>query len=347
MRNAIAAHDRSRFEVLGYASGPTMSPDIRSAFDEMQFTGSLSEGDFLDRVRQDEIDVLVELTGFSPGHRYVAMASRCAPVQVSHLNHHGTSCVPAVDYFLSDELSTPTGSDADRTFSERIYRLPVCLLCYDYESHEHPPVSDPPSLTTGTITFGCFSSGGKINTELMALWAELLHRVPNARLYLRSPQLSAADNRRYTIDTFARHGISSERLRIDRGTDRFSLLQCYADVDVSLDTWPYGGGNTVAESLWQGVPVVSLKGSRISSRYPSSLLTVAGCADHIANSTEEYLAIAANLAKDGTRLKELRHSLRRMCKEHGLGDSTRYARDLESAYEVMLKQSCAAHAFVG
>jgi predicted O-linked N-acetylglucosamine transferase (SPINDLY family) len=235
-------------------------------------------------------------------------------------------------------LSTPTGSDADRTFSERIYRLPVCLLCYDYEGYEHPPVSDPPSLHRGAITFGCFASGSKINVELIALWVELLRRVPEATLYLRNLQLSAPDNRCYMIDAFSRQGISSERLRIDGGTDRYSLLQCYADVDVSLDTWPYGGGNTVAESLWQGVPVVSLKGSRISSRYAASLLTVAGCADHIANSTEEYLAIGADLAANASRLKELRHRLRRMCKEYGLGDSTRYARDLENAYEDMLKK---------
>jgi protein O-GlcNAc transferase len=344
MRNVIAAHDRSRFEVFGYVGGPNtdISDDIRTAFDEMRISADLSDSDFVDLVRQGEIDVLVELSGFSIGHRYVAMASRCAPVQVSHLNHHGTSCVPAVDYFLSDEWSTPTGSDADRTFTERIYRLPACLLCYDYDGYEHPPVSDPPSLHRGGITFGCFGGGAKINAELVALWAELLRRVPEATLYLRNPQLSTSDDRRYMIDAFSRQGIGAERLRIEGGTDRYSLLQCYADVDVSLDTFPYGGGNTVAESLWQGVPVVTLNGTRISSRYAASLLMMAGCADHIANSTEEYLTIAADLATDTNRLKQLRHDLRRMCKQFGLGDSTRYARDVERAYEDMLKNSCVA-----
>jgi predicted O-linked N-acetylglucosamine transferase (SPINDLY family) len=303
----------------------------------------MGDSDFVDLVRGDEIDNLVELTGFSAGHRFIAKASRCSPVQVTHLNHHGTSCVPAVDYFLSDELSTPTGSDADRTFTERIYRLPTCLLCYDYTGYEHPPVCDPPSLSKGSVTFGCFGGGSKINAELIALWAELLRRVPRSMLYLRNPQLSAPDNRHCVVNEFKRFGISSERLRIDGGIDRYSLLQCYADVDVSLDTWPYCGGNTVAESLWQGVPVVSLKGSRISSRYASSLLMVAGCTDHVADSREEYLAIASNLASDVTQLTKLRHSLRRMCREHGLNDSTRYARDLERAYEAMLKQSCAAN----
>jgi predicted O-linked N-acetylglucosamine transferase (SPINDLY family) len=342
-RSAIAAHDRSRFEVFAYVGGSNtdMPDDIGAAFDEIRISADLTDNDFVDLVRQDEIDILVELSGFSVGHRFVAMASRCAPVQISHLNHHGTSCIPAVDYFFSDEWSTPTGSDADRTFTERIYRLP-CLLFFDYDGYEHPPVSDPPCLHRGRTTFGCFGGGAKINPELIALWAELLRRVPEATLYLRNAQLSAPDDRRYMIDAFSRQGIGVERLRIEGGTDRYTLMQCYADVDVSLDTWPYCGGNTVGESLWQGVPVVTLNGTRVSSRYGASLLMMAGCPDLIANSNEEYLTIATNLAADTARLKRLRYGLRSMCKEFGLGDATRFARDLERAYDVMLKNSCAA-----
>jgi glycosyltransferase involved in cell wall biosynthesis len=337
MRNVMAAHDRSQFEVYGYTPTP-LSRDIKSAFDVVRETALLDTAQFVDAVRGDEIDVFVEMTGLSPGHRFVAMASRCAPVQVSYLNHHGTSRIPAVDYFLSDEMSTPTGSDADCTFSEKIYRLPDCLLCYDYEGYKHPPIVDPPSHARGAITFGYFGSGSKLNSVIIEWWAELLRRVPNSTFYLRNLQLTPADNRRYLIDRFRWFGIGPERLRIEGGTDRNSLVKCYDDVDISLDTWPYCGGNTIGESLWQGVPVVTLKGDRISSRYGASLLCAAGCADLVGETIEDYIAIATSLAGNPDRLLLLRRNLRGMCKEHNLGNSTRFARNLEKFYRDALRE---------
>ena len=337
MRNVVAAHDRSKFEIFAYSPTP-MSPDIKTAFDVARSTASMGDMAFLNLVRRDKIDVFVELSGFSPGHRYVAMASRCAPVQISYLNHHGTSCIDAVDYFLSDEISTPSNSDADRTFTETIYRLPDCLLCYDYRCDPHPPVTEPPSIKRGFVTFGCFGHGGKINIDLIEMWAELLLRVPRSMFYIRNGQLTPADNRRYLADRFLRYGISGERLRIEGGTERMSLLSSYADVDITMDTWPYCGGNTVAESLWQGVPVITYMGSRMSSRYGASLLTAAGCADLIGHSVDEYIDIAAELARQPQRLATFRKNLRRMCEEHGLADLVGFARKLEQAYDHMLRE---------
>ena len=340
MRNVIAAHDRSSFEIHGYAPG-AISKDIRSAFDYVHDTTSVGTEAFVEAVRRDQIDVFVELTGFSPGHRYIEMASRCAPVQVSYLNHHGTSCIAAVDYFLSDGLSTPAGSEADATFTEQIYRLPGALLCYDYEGYPHPPVANPPHRANGRITFGCFGTGSKINSDLIAMWAEMLHRVPGSIFYIRNPQLTPPDNLRYLKSRFGWFGIGPERLRIAGGIDRQSLLKCYEEVDISLDTWPYCGGNTVGESLWQGVPVVTLKGDRISSRYGAALVVAAGCPDLVAASSEEYIDIAVKLASDPDRLLFLRRNLRSMCKVHGLGDSTRYARDLEQFYRFAMERRAA------
>jgi predicted O-linked N-acetylglucosamine transferase (SPINDLY family) len=140
------------------------------------------------------------------------------------------------------------------------------------------------------------------------------------------------------IERFQRFGISADRLRVESGSDRESLLKCYGDIDITLDTWPYCGGNTVAESLWQGVPVVTLYGSRFSSRYGASLITGAGCSDLIGRSPNEYIEAAATLAGNSQRLTKLRNDLRRMSKEHGLGDSKRFARVLEDAYRTMLAE---------
>ena len=343
MGNVIAAHDRRRFEVYGY-SPQAVPADIQGAFDRWRLIFSESTGGpnaysderFAELIRSDRIDVFVELTGFSPGNRFAAMSFRCAPIQVSFMNHTGTSQVPNVDYILSDEICIPSGSDAERHYSETIYRLPGSFFCFDYTKSNEPPIVDPPFVRNGHITFGCFGTGGKIGLELIDLWAKLLHRVPGALLHIQNPQLSLPGNRIFLADRFHRFGISSDRLVLEGGVSRPELLQVYGQVDISLDTWPYCGGNTIAESLWHGVPVVSLKGDRFSNRYGASLLTAAGCEDLIAETPENYVCIATQLANEPERLHYLRSNLRRMSLEHGLGDSKAFARTLESAFITMM-----------
>ncbi len=334
MQGAIEKRNREQFSVYAYSPVP-LSSDIRDQYDFCRNTQFLDDGEFVDLVRHDEIDILVELTGFSPGHRFAAMASRCAPVQISYLNHTATSAVANVDYVLSDVICTPNDPSVDVCFSEKLYRLSGCFFCFDYDAMPAPPVAPPPSTTRGFITFGCFGSGGKINENLISYWAEMLLRVPNSIFFIKNGQLKFSENRRFIADQFRRFGIEPDRLRLEAGADRQSLLKCYDHVDITLDTWPYCGGNTVAESLWQGVPVVTLYGSRFSSRYGASLVTAAGCHDLVGKSPREYIDIAAGLAGDVDRLTQMRKDLRHMCKEYGLGDSERFARILEEAFVAM------------
>ena len=350
MRNVMIAHDRRQFEVYGYSPVP-FSNELKSSFDVFRdttnpqahpdsvfvgLTPTISDNEFVELVRRDQIDVFVEMTGFSVGHRFVAMSQRCAPVQVSFLNHTGSSHVPNVDYILADEIGIPSNSPAQSLYSERIYRMPGCFFCFDYRNSDYPPLVEPPSLNNSQVTFGCFGSGGKINLALIELWSNLLHRVPNAVLRLQNGQLESEDNRRFMADRFQQFGISRDRLILKKGVARRKLLDAYNEVDISLDTWPYCGGNTIAESFWMGVPVVTLKGDRFGSRYGASLVLAGGCADLIAESPEEYIDIAARLAADLPHLRHLRQNLRRMSIDHGLGDSTLFARRMENAYREML-----------
>jgi len=273
------------------------------------------------------------------GNRFAAMGSRCAPVQVSYLNHTGSSRVPNVDYTLADEIGVPTGSPEERHFSESVYRLPSCFFCFDYRSSESPALSDPPSANRGYITFGCFGYGGKLNPQLIELWARLLHRVPTSVLHLQNAQLNSHDCRKFISHQFQNLGIDSDRLTLARGVGRSAIMETYSQVDVSLDTWPYCGGNTIAESLWMGVPVVTLKGDRFSSRYGASLLAAAGCSDLVGETPEQYIDIASQLAYDLPRLRTLRQNLRQMSIDHGLGDSAQFARRLENAYLEMLRRA--------
>jgi hypothetical protein len=340
MREVIAHHDRSRFDIYGYAP-ELVPPDILELFEVWRHTPTsgpavCSDAEFAELLRADQIDVFVELTGFSPHHRFGAMSLRCAPVQVSFLNHTGTSRVPNVDYVLSDEICIPTGSPAERCYSEQIYRIPGTFFCFDYSKFDEPPVTEPPHLANGYITFGCFGTGAKIGRELVEIWAALLHRVPTAKLHLQNPQLSQPSDRQFMADRFQACGIQPARLVLEGGVDRPTLLRSYGQVDISLDTWPYSGGNTIAESLWHGVPVVTYRGDRFASAYGASLVGAAGCADLVGNTPEEYVEVAARLAADSGRLVHLRHNLRAMSFDYGLGDSKRFARKLEDAFTYML-----------
>ena len=338
MREVIAAHDKSRFEVYAYAPQPAPE-DLAVHLDAQRLTPGSEYGDeaFAELLRKDGIDVFMELSGFSPGHRFGAMGLRGAPVQVSFLNHTGTSMVPNVDYVIADEVCLPTGSPAEKFYSEKVWRLPDCFFCFDYTKFDEPFTPEPPFLGNGYVTFGCFGTGGKIGRELVAMWADLLRRVPDAKLYLQNPQLSLEVDRTFLRDCFRMAGISPDRLIIEPGVDRRQLIRNYGLVDISLDTWPYAGGNTIAESLWHGVPVVTYRGDRFSSTYGASLLAAAGCPELVGNTPEEYVAVAAKLAGEPDKLVFLRTNLRRMSVEHGLGDSKRFAERLEEAYVRMLE----------
>jgi predicted O-linked N-acetylglucosamine transferase (SPINDLY family) len=269
------------------------------------------------------------------------MSLRAAPVQVSFLNHTGTSQVPNVDYVISDEICIPTNSSAAQYYSEEIYRLPGSFFCFDYTKFDEPPIVDPPHLKNKYITFGCLGAGTKIGREQIEIWAKLLHRVPNSRLYLQNGELSRASDRCFIASCFEVHGITPDRLILESGVDRTLLLRRYAQIDISLDTWPYCGGNTIAESLWHGVPVVTYLGDRFASSYGASLVTAAGCSSLIGRTIEQYIDIAATLAEDSDRLLYLRKNLRRMSLEYGLGDSKLFARRMEKAFEEMLNKASA------
>jgi glycosyltransferase involved in cell wall biosynthesis len=335
LQQFIKRSDRKKFVVYGYSTN-TVVKNIESTFDEFRVTGPLSDTEFVRLVRRDQIDICVEITGFSPFNRFSAMASRCAPIQVSYVNHTGTSGVQNVDYLLADNLALPAGHDAH--FTEKIWRLPGCFLLYNYDWFDAPAITPPPSEKRGHITFGYLGSGARVNLQVIEGWAKLLHAVPGSRMYIRNHQLTPADNREFLKRRFERFGISPDRLTVFGGVDRPTLVKCYEEFDISLDTWPYCGGNTVAESLWQGVPVITLKSGRFSGHYGASLLTAAGCPELVAHSEEEYLEIAKRLAGSPERLRGYRSSLREKMRQSGLCDADAFAKKMDQAYIEMMQR---------
>ena len=334
----ISRHDRSRFRIIGYSLN-RCGRAITEHFDDFRVIRRLSHEDFVKLVRADKVNALVEFTGFSPHHRYAAMGARCAPVQISYLNHAGTSGVSNIDYVIADEVAAPP--DLDRFYTETILRLPGTFFNFNYDWDEFPDAGPPPCLRTGVTTFGCFGSQSKINDAQIYMWAKLLLSTEQTRLFLRNQTLHDAADRSFLVRRFAQWGVDPARLRLEPGGDRYSILKDYAKVDISLDTWPYNGGNTIAESLWQGVPVLTLLGNTFPSRYGASLLKGSGCGDLIASDIDELIAIAARLSADRPRLIRLRQELRQMMKDFGFADSERFCRTWETALAGLVRDRSA------
>jgi predicted O-linked N-acetylglucosamine transferase (SPINDLY family) len=243
----------------------------------------------------------------------------------------------AVDYRLTDALADPPGM-TDELNVEKLWRLPNCAWCYQ-------PPTDAPDIqarASGPITFGCFNAFAKINRKLVAIWAELLKRVPGSRLLLKSAGAGEASSRQRLTDQFAELGIPGDRIEM-RGRIAASRghLELYRQVDVALDTYPYHGTTTTCEALWMGVPVVSLAGRTHVSRVGVSLLTHAGLPELIAQSPAEYVSIASELAADRPRLDALRAGLRSKLKSSPLVDGRRFAADVEAAYRQIWRNWCA------
>jgi predicted O-linked N-acetylglucosamine transferase (SPINDLY family) len=201
-----------------------------------------------------------------------------------------------------------------------------------------PPVAPPPMFRNGFITFGNFGGPYKLNLECLRLWASVLHRVPGSMLLLQNPGMTPA-NIEFMRRRFGSLGIDADRLTILPGTDRNAVLKNYDLMDISLDSWPYCGGNTIAEALWQGVPVVTLKGNRFVSAYGASLNAAAGIGDLVGHGRAEFAEIAATLAQNVDRLVSLRNSLRDGMTTYGLSDPKAMASALEDAYVEMVRRT--------
>jgi predicted O-linked N-acetylglucosamine transferase (SPINDLY family) len=335
----LKRHDPRRVNAYLYVGAPLhMGNAWRELYEPsavaVREVHTLNDREFVALTRGDQLDVLVDVNGHLGTEHYAAMASRCAPVQVVYSSYLSTTAVLNIDYILGDPWSPTPGSE--RTFTERIERLASSSFCFDLA--DAPPISEvspAPVTRTRTITFGSFAAGMNMNATLLGWWADILNRVPDSTMFISNEEMSVADNRRALERQFAEHGIEAPRLRLKGAGSRRELIASHADVDIALDTYPYCGTLTTAEALWQGVPVITLKGPRFSSSYGASLLNGAGCRELIARTTEEYVALAVGLANDTSRLLKYRMRLRGKIIEYGLANADVFTREFEDALLAM------------
>ena len=338
----LTSHDHSQVEVFCYAPVPRpddMADRLATCAHHWKSLRGLTDQQAADLIRGDEIDILVDLAGHTPGHSLLVFARKPAPVQVTWLGYPDTTGLPTIDYRFTDAFADPPGL-TESLHCEHLVRLPQTAWCFHPVGYTRP-VGPLPSMGAGHITFGTFNNFAKVSQISLDLWARILQQVPDSHLLLKGPALSSLEVISQLHQFFAGRGIAAQRLElVPRDPSALGHLRWYDQMDISLDTFPYHGTTTTCEALWMGVPVVTLTGQTHVSRVGVSLLSNMGLSDLVADSPDRYVQIAVALGQDRLRLQELRSTLRQRMQLSPLMNAQGFARNVEAAYRAMWRTWC-------
>ncbi|WP_431019044.1 tetratricopeptide repeat protein [Burkholderia cepacia] len=300
---------------------------------------TLGDAALAEQIRNDCIDVLIDLSGHTGRNRLVALARKPAPLQASWIGYPGTTGMNTIDYYLSDGIVTPAG-ELDDQFVEKIVRMPA-LAPYAPPAN-CPPVNGLPALHNGHITYGSFNRLNKLRQDVIALWAVILHAKPDARMVIGAIE---QDRDRETIaGWFAAEGIDPARLTFQPRTSVPVYLQQHHRVDICLDTFPYAGSTTTLNALWMGVPTVTLAGMSLPTRGSASWLKRVDLEDFIAHDKDEFVRKAITLTDDLDTLQTIRNGLRERCLASAPFHPDVVAQGLSVALRMMWRRWCAGEA---
>jgi predicted O-linked N-acetylglucosamine transferase (SPINDLY family)/predicted SAM-dependent methyltransferase len=335
----LERHDRERFEIFCYYNHRADDPfteRLRGYADHWLDCVHLGDAELADRIRQDRIDILVDLAGHTGYNRLRVFAMKPAPVQATYLGYPNTTGLTAIDYRITDARADPPG-DADRLSAERLVRLPDCFHCFR-PIEDSPEVGPLPAAAAGHVTFGCFNNFAKLSDGFFDAAARVLAAVPRSRLVLKGRPLGIPRVAERVRQRFSRTGVEAARLELiawkKTPGDHLAL---YGTVDIALDSFPYNGTTTTCEALWMGVPVVAYAGDRHAARVGLSLLHAVGLDDLVAQDIDGYVATAARLAADTRALADLRKGLRDRVRRSPLRDEAALTAAIERSYLEMWK----------
>jgi len=339
----LEARDKRAFEIFCFDTSPAVEDAVtarlkRSA-DVWQCVTDMGDEALVVTIRKSQIDILVDLSGHTKWNRLSMFALKPAPIQVTWLGYLNTTGLTAMDYRITDGYLDPAG-ETEHLHTETLCRLPLhsCFL----PSPQSPPVSPLPASTSGHITFGSMNQWPKVSDEVKDTWASLLKRVDRSRLLIVARGGQNPVFRDRIIGEFMLRGIEAARIRVSPALDFLPFLKLFSEIDISLDPFPYGGGTTTMQSLWMGVPVVTLKGASAFARNSVGLLSEVGLKQLVAITPSGYVTTAAECAGNLARLVELRAGLRERVAASSLMDARRFCENLESAYRSMWRNYCAA-----
>ncbi|HEY7894807.1 MAG TPA: tetratricopeptide repeat protein [Gemmatimonadaceae bacterium] len=343
----INAHDRRAVEVHLFADSPgwTGGDDYRAhSGDGIHSIAQMSNEEAAAVIERCAIDVLVDLNAYSRPARLPLYQWRPAPVVASWFNMYATSGMPCFDYVVGD--GAVVSPNEERFYCERVVRVDGSYLTFTPWSAA-PDVAPAPCATSGAITFGCLASQYKITPAVMETWGRILQRAQGSTLILRNAALASAGVRRYVHDALAANGVARDRVRILGPADHREFIGTYDAIDVALDTFPYSGGTTTMEAIWQGVPVVTFHGDRWASRTSESILRAAGLSEFVAADRDGYVALALALAAAPDQVAQARRAMRERVRASDACNGDRLARAMERLYRRMHEERTRGHAADG
>ncbi len=299
-----------------------MTRRIQSAATLWRDVHGTSDEQLAMQIREDRVDILIDLAGHTAHNRLLVFARKPAPIQITWIGYEGTTGLSAMDYLIADRQLIPTGSE--RYYHEKLLFLPDGYLCYE-PPDVAPPVGPLPLIKNGYPTFGSFNNLAKITPQVIDVWSKILRRLKTARLMLKYRGLGDPRVKQRFLDAFAAQGIELERLDLLPPSSYGDYLATYHQVDVALDPFPFTGGATTCEALWMAVPVITYPGETFANRHSLSHLANVGLTETTATNLDEYVELAIAWASDIPRLAALRASLRERMAASPLCDGTRFA----------------------
>jgi predicted O-linked N-acetylglucosamine transferase (SPINDLY family) len=329
-------HDRERFNIHLFADGPVDEIDAQGGYipnqqDTVYDTRELGNRELAKLVSDNGIDVLVDLNGYSAMRRLALWTAKPSPVTVAWFNQYATSGMPGVEWLIGDDVVIYP--EEEKFYSEKIIRLKQSYLTFQV-GYATPDIEFPPD--DEPFTFGCLGSAYKITPEVRTAWIRLLSETDGTRLVVRNRVLGEETHRKWFLDFFTNGGIDPERVILLGPAQHEEFLRTYGRIDLALDTYPYNGGTTTMEALWQGVPVVCFTGDRWVSRTSATILTSASLPDFIAKGENEYIEIAKRWCDPAqtNQLRKLRAEMRERLQNSAVCDGAGLARNFE---QIILK----------
>jgi protein O-GlcNAc transferase len=340
---ALQHHDKSQVEVFCYYNHTfydDVTQRLKTYADNWIECKGMTDDVLAQRIHADGIDILIDLTGHSAGNRLRTFMRKPAPVQATYLGYPSTTGLTSIDYRITDNYLDPVGM-TEQFNTEQLWRLPDVISCYRPRENSPDVIDHPPAVDNGYVTFGCFNNFTKVNDRVLAVWARILEKVPQSRLMLEISGLDGAQFRADVERRLQESGLSLDRMiLVPRDTRNQYAL--YNRIDIALDPFPYNGGTTSFDTLWMGVPFIALAGTHGVARMGVSTLTNAGLAELVGQTEDEYCEVAAALALDMARLKNIRAGLRERSLASPLMDGPRFTRHMEQAYRAMWQRWCEA-----
>jgi protein O-GlcNAc transferase len=337
----LTEHNKGHFEVFCYSNNSghdKVTKRIQEQTDKWRSIVGMSDEEATELIRKDKIDILVDLAGHTAYNRILIFARKPAPIQISWIGYLATTGLSTIDYKITDTYADPPGK-TEQFYTEKLLRLPESFLCY-LPDRVSPAVGSLPVLLKKHITFGSFNNFAKVTPDVFSLWAKILNTVEDSHLIMKWKGFSDKTTSQYAMNMFTKKNINADRITLQSWDPSPKYLEAYNLIDIGLDTFPFNGATTTCEALWMGVPVITLSGSAYHSRSGVSLLSNVGLPELVANTADEYISIAVNLAKDLKRLGSLHEHLRNMMECSPLCNAKRFTENLEMCYRKIWETWC-------